>query len=275
MKRNRLFGCLSLPVAAVATALSAGSALAVPVVVPNHSFEFPSVAAAQIPALPLEFIPLLFPPGTDANWVSDGPKVTLDPNFPPVVPVVLFPNVPANDPFAPFARITNLDGEQGAAISPLAGVTLKQLLTDTFQVGASYSITAGFGNSAFTPPVQDSALRMELFFVDGTMQEVVIGTLTVLHSELAATALADKTLSIPAVTANDPWAGQAIGIRFVGVPGDNPQTTEIDPGGFMNVDNVRLEAVGRVAQEVIPEPATMTGLALAFGAAMLRRRRLA
>ncbi len=275
MKRNLLMGCLSLPAAALATMLSAGSAMAVPVTVPNHSFEFPSVAAAQIPALPLEFIPLLFPPGTDANWVSDGPKITLDQNFPPVVPVVLFPNVPANDPNAPSARITNLDGEQGASMSPLGGVTLKQLLSDTFQVGASYSLTAGFSNSAFQGPVEGSALLMEFFFLDAQMQDVVVGSLSVLASELAATTLTDKALTLPIVTGNDPWAGQRIGIRFVGVPGDNPQTTEIDPGGFMNVDNVRLEAVGRVAEEVIPEPATMTGLALAFGAAMLRRRRLA
>ena len=46
--------------------------------------------------------------------------------------------------------------------------------------------------------------------------------------------LPDYSLTIPAVTAGDPWAGQGIGIALL------QTSTTADEGGYWDIDNVRL-----------------------------------
>ena len=73
--------------------------------------------------------------------------------------------------------------------------------------------------------------------------------------------LTDYSLTIPAVGAGDPWAGQNIGVAMF-----EPGTAD-GSGSFWDLDNVRLQAV--------PEPGS-TALLLATGVGMFvlgRRRR--
>jgi hypothetical protein len=253
--------------AAVALGLHAATAQAVPLAVANPSFEFPDVVQSGLPALPFEFVPLLFGPSADVGWDVSGLAVQLDPSFPAVVPIVLFPNVPANHPDAPLARITNLDGNQAASLFALTGTTMSQLLGNPFAIGQTYALTAALGKSVLSPPVAGSSIRMEFFFVNDQLQEVLVGSLTVLESDLAGTLMADKTLTLPPVAAGDAWAGREIGIRFVTDSG------RAVPGGFLSVDNVRVNSGTTAA--IVPEPATLGLLLTALAATGVRRRRLA
>ena len=68
----------------------------------------------------------------------------------------------------------------------------------------------------------------------------------------------DFSFVLPSVLVTDAWAGANIGVQLL-------STADFgNMGGYWDVDNVRLTSV--------PEPASMTLLALGAGAFFLRRR---
>jgi len=286
MKRSAMF-------LSAAMMLGAAPAQAVPLLVGNHSFEVPSFAndpfgiGAILPAVPIDLVgsivpvpgfpdvgfgagnlPLFF--GQDPIWQGSGLQVTNPqaPFLPAFVPVIIFPNVPANQG----GHITNADGLQLGGINALPTVGMFQLLADVYQVGATYAMTTAFGNALTQgqQPTPGSGVSMEFFYLDDQMQAMLVGSLQVFESELNGSTLIDRTLTLPAVQAGDPWVGEQIGVRFTAIPSFTGQDGL--PGGFINLDNVRVDGSGATTGADIPEPATVLGLGLALGAMSLRRR---
>ena len=85
-------------------------------------------------------------------------------------------------------------------------------------------------------------MEIGLYYLDATGNQVMVGTTTVLNDNSLSSSgsssyinhLPDYSLTIPAVTASDPWAGQSIGIALL------QTSTTADEGGYWDIDNVRL-----------------------------------
>ena len=77
-------------------------------------------------------------------------------------------------------------------------------------------------------------------------------------NNLSPTHFNDFSATLPALAANDPAIGKAVGVSIIS------SSPAANPGGFFDLDNVRVTAV--------PEPGCV-GAAVVAGALMLRRRR--
>jgi hypothetical protein len=66
-------------------------------------------------------------------------------------------------------------------------------------------------------------------------------------------------VNLPALAANDPAIGRAIGVSILS------SSPAANPGGFFDLDNVRVTAV--------PEPGTLALFGAGAGAILVRRRR--
>ena len=124
-------------------------------------------------------------------------------------------------------HIYNAHGKQLAFLSPSGqSNALEQDLFSIYKVGCDYSLTVSVGVSYNSP--KDS-LELVLYYSDGT-KKVDIVSQTILPIAWSQ-GLKDYSVYLPAVSADDPWAGQTIGIaiRFGGTA-----------GGFWDIDNVRL-----------------------------------
>ena len=168
----------------------------------------------------------------------------------------------------PFAPIDNVDGRQAAFLFATPEVELFQDLNVQFEVGQAYDLMVGMqggGNPSYTPPMKAGVtMEIRLYYRDDSQNRVTVGSTVVTNPEdnYVVTHLTDYQLHIPAVTAQDAWAGRNIGVQLV-------STLTVEDiaagktGGFWDIDNVRLSAV--------PEPTSLTLLALGlFG--VLRRR---
>jgi autotransporter-associated beta strand protein len=84
-------------------------------------------------------------------------------------------------------------------------------------------------------------MQIGLYYLDGSGNQVTVGTTTVLSTALPdvgyVTHLPDYQLTIPAVAASAPWAGQNIGVALIQTGGT------ADAGGYWDIDNVRLLAI--------------------------------
>jgi len=143
----------------------------------------------------------------------------------------------------PWAPVDNLVGSQAAFIMSVPGVELYQdLPTYQYQVGRSYQLTVaacGGGDPDYGYTMQGNAtLDFRLYYRDPS---IASGDNRVTIGDVAATFpaggnqtishLTDYTLTLPAVQATDPCAGQDIGIQLI---------SNVFGGGFWDVDDVRL-----------------------------------
>jgi len=235
MKRS-LFGSRGMIVVGAVSALRFGAhAAAIPV--PNGSFEMPSTPFVSPMVDVWQKTPA---PG----WFD--PALTGGVTWQQLSGV--FANTPAGDP----SHISNLDGVQALYLFALPGAGLTQVLGASFEAGMAYELSVGMvgGGGGMA---EGTAFQLGLFFMDGA-EAVSVGSATVIHSAAAfptSALMIDQLLSIPAVSATDPWAGKPIGIQLVAASGTG--------AGYWNLDNVRLSAT------VVPEPGTyaLLGIGLA------------
>jgi hypothetical protein len=140
----------------------------------------------------------------------------------------------ANTPPGSEDHVVNADGNQLAFLGSESGNSLEQELNDTYRAACEYRLTVGVGISALFPPSQTEpadGLKLVLFYRDGN-DVVDIASRTVEAAGLSSTELTDFGLYLPAVGSGDAWAGKTIGValRAAGMP-----------GGFWDLDNVRLD----------------------------------
>lgn len=150
-------------------------------------------------------------------------------------------------------HIDNVDGDQASYLFSLQGVGFNQELSDTFQVGQSYGLTVGIlggGNIS-----DGDQFRIGLYYLDaGSAVSVASTDVTYsLGSFPDTTHLFDYEANLSTVQGSDAWAGQNIGIELMAISGNG--------AGYWDLDNVRLTAV--------PEPSTITLLALGLGSGLL------
>ncbi len=251
-------------VSACATALLAWAAgqgvlQAETIAVPNGSFESPTP-----------------PPGFPVNTSIDSWQETPQPGWydPDVFGGVtwdqltgVFPNTAPGEP----NHIDNLDGSQAAYLFAVPGAGLFQDYSSTdwnhpsplhlfdakFQLGMAYNLTVGvLGGSGMT---DGASLQLSFYYRDAGNNPVTIASTDVTYSLAnfpTITQLHDYQVSLPAVQAGDPWAGQNIGVQIA--------PTSLG-GTYWDVDNVRVQAV--------PEPGSLSLLALGFGGLWLARAR--
>lgn len=154
----------------------------------------------------------------------------------------------------------NGDGQQAAYILSFPQAGIFQELTDTYTLGQSYELTVSlFGKNM----AENSAmLDLSLYYRDGFGAINTIGNTTVTFDSTTfnpanSTTFLTYTVDIPLVTGSDPWLGEPIGIKIASTSGNG--------NGYWDLDNVRLTTV--------PEPGTMSLLALGAGGFWILRRR--
>jgi hypothetical protein len=142
----------------------------------------------------------------------------------------VFANTPAGNP----DHIVNADGNQLAFLGSQVGNALEQDLATTYKSGCDYRLTVAVGVSSQFPPSSIEpvdAFEMVLFYRDEN-DVVDIVSRMVEATGLSSTQLMDFSLYLPTVKSGDVWVGKAIGValRAAGMP-----------GGFWDLDNVRLD----------------------------------
>ncbi len=131
--------------------------------------------------------------------------------------------------------------QQAAFMFATPGLEISQVLASTFRVGTSYRLTVGIQGGGEGMPI-GCPMEIGLYYLNATGNQVMVGTATVLNGNSLSSSgsssyinhLPDYSLTIPAVTAGDPWAGQGIGIALL------QTSTTADEGGYWDIDNVRL-----------------------------------
>ncbi len=130
-------------------------------------------------------------------------------------------------------RLVNADGDQLAFLGSQAGNALEQDLADTYKAGCDYRLTVAVGVSGMFPPsAAEPVDTLELVLYYRDVNDVVeIAYQSVDSTGLSSTELIDFSLHLPTVQSGDVWAGMTIGValRAAGMP-----------GGFWDIDNVRL-----------------------------------
>jgi hypothetical protein len=230
---------------AVAATLVASIACAGVVVVPNGSFEGPTVpnelpwAGPDIDTWQKSAMP--------GWWLSTGQTASDWYNLSGV-----FLNV---------GGTAGVEGNQAAFLFAAPGTSLSQDLTDSFQIGQSYHLTMAAEGGGYGM-LLDVPMEIRLYYRDALNQPTVIGAATILNTNPgnSLTQLTDFTLDIPAVQLGDAWAGKPIGIEIASAADFS------NAGGYWDIDNVRLTAVS------VPEPA-LFGVLVPAGLVALRRRR--
>ena len=105
-----------------------------------------------------------------------------------------------------------------------------------FEVGKSYRLTVGVIGGGGNMP-SGVSLELGLYYRDGLSNQVIVRSTTITNSRewfSSMTNLVDFQVNVPTVKAEDPWAGQHVGIRLFSCATTNLQ------GGYWDVDNVRL-----------------------------------
>ena len=147
-------------------------------------------------------------------------------------------NVPFDGQGNPAAPIDNVDGSQAVFMFPWPGQGLWQTLDATFEVGRSYHLT---GNAQGGGPMPlNVPMEIRLFYEDATGKHVAVGSQEILNTNPPNTKVAhlpDHTLDVPAVAANDLWAGKNIGVEIISTAGmDVFNTSGIRSGSSTTCD---------------------------------------
>lgn len=247
--------------AAIGAIALAGALQAQPILVPGGSFESPTP-----------------PPGFPVNIKIDSWQESPQPFW--YDPVAfgnttwdqlsgVFPNPP---PESVANHIDNIHGNQAAYLFAVSSVALFQDhntldwddaapphdFNATFELGKSYNLTVGvIGSSAL---FDGANLRISLYYRDGGNNMVTVGATDIFYSAASFPSIThfnDYQVTVPAVQAEDAWAGQNIGI----------QIEAISMGGsYWDIDNVRLTAA-------VPEPGSVSLLGLGFAGLLWVRTR--
>jgi len=168
---------------------------------------------------------------------------------------------------------SNLVGNQATYMLSLPGAGLFQDnqsvdwngtvggLNATFQAGNAYQFTLGVFGKGMVEGF--SSMQLSLYYRDGANM-VTVGTPTTITFSTSTFnpggpfTLIDYSVTTPIVQAGDAWANQNIGVRIDSVLGTGD--------GYWDMDNARLSAV-------VPEPTSLSLLAIGFGGALLARVR--
>lgn len=183
-----------------------------PIPIENASFERPPVDPSAFPAVPLV-----------DGWTEVDLDTVASTN------TGVFANTPAGSP----DHVVNADGRQLAFLGSEQGNALEQDLAAGYQVGCAYRLTVAVGVSGRFPPSEAApvdTLEVVLYYRDAD-EPVDIVRRAVEATGRSMTHLEDFSAYLPAVRAEDAWAGKPIGvaIRAAGIP-----------GGFWDLDHVRL-----------------------------------
>lgn len=189
------------------------SAQAGSILIPNHSFEVPTIDPNENPFLAIAFAPAWTEDDIDPENLSRNTGI--------------FRNTPAdsND------HLINPDGDQLAFLGGYQGNALWQYLPETYQEGKSYRLTVGVCVSMRIPPPQGTSLTLAFHYLYGSAMPVDIAAIQVPAPPSTSRTLEDFSVTLPTVQAGDPWLGKNIGIAIRGTG---------MAGGFWDLDNVRL-----------------------------------
>lgn len=194
--------------------------------IPNASFEAPAI---RVPPYATPTIQSWQKAPAPQWWLAEGYTLQDWLNTAGV-----FYNVPGS------TRIDNVDGQQAAFIFSTPGVELFQDLAATYTVGHAYRLTAGFQGGGYGMPL-GTPLELRLYYRNDEGDRVTIGATAALNttdeSQPHAKHLEDWSVQIPAVRAQDAWAGKPIGVQLIA---DVPLEAA---GGYWRVDNVRLNSL--------------------------------
>lgn len=226
-----------------------------PITVPNHSFESQSGVG----------YPFETNPNVD-NW-----QKIAEPTYFQSVSGGQIPWYGTAGAFIDNNPYGNRVGAQAGYLLSFPEVTLFQdysvspAFDATFEIGKAYNLTIGiFGKGSSAPIAPGATLALSLYYRNGQGDMVTLGSTVVTYSAAAFPItpnfnFIDYEVNIPAVQANDAWAGQYIGIQL-----ESTIPIELTTGGNWDFDNVRLTAV--------PEPTALALLGLG-GMFLAQRRR--
>ena len=174
-----------------------------------------------------------------------------------------FYNVPYPSTF-----IDDCDGSQAAFLFALPDVALFQdynsvsgtntvpthAFNAKFNTDNAYTLTLGvMGGVDGSPPLYIGAtLQLSLYYRDASSNMVTVASTTITNSVQlfpTNTHLVDFSVYVPGVRANDPWAGQNIGILIASTVGFDKAN------GYWDIDNARLT---ETALPALTEPQVMS-----------------
>ena len=128
--------------------------------------------------------------------------------------------------------IADANGVQLAFLGSQEGNAFLQDLNATYQVGKSYKLTVGVCVSAQYPPLDPNALSLSFYYGDPVSDpNNYFQTASQPPLDLDPNTLIDYSVFLPTVQAEEPWAGESIGIA---IRATGPM------GGFWDLDNVRV-----------------------------------
>jgi hypothetical protein len=164
-------------------------------------------------------------------------------------------------------HIDNCDGEQAMWLFAVPGAGVFQdynsvdwddtepshAFDATFQPGDAYRLQAGIlvGMGVGGAMQQGVTLDLSLYYRDALNNRMIVATTVVTNTTSVfsnANHLIDYEVNVPTVQPTDPWANQNIGILFLSSVSSNMQ------GGYWDLDNVRLTAIGPPNQPVLSSP---------------------
>ncbi len=210
--------------------LAAGAAI---VPVPNGSFESPATTTVDTRLDAWQRTPRPF-------WWDEQQFGSWDQL------IGVFANLPPEDS----RHIVNCDGNQAIWLfaNPEVGLFQDrdstngipgQLIEARFEPGKSYRLTVGLLVGKVYAMAEGATLELSLYYRDVASNRVTVAATTVTNTAAvfnSDTNLIDFQVSLPEVTAGDPWAGKPIGVSIL-------STVDLArAGGYWDIDNVRLTA---------------------------------
>lgn len=230
--------------------------VAQPVPVPNSSFELPSTFFVNTRVEHWQETP-------KPAWYQEGGGFEWD----------QLTGVFRNPPPGASDHLVNCEGEQAFYLFavPEAGIFQDDASVDwndpepahafsaRFEVGRAYElafgVVGGGGNM-----LEGVTFEAALYSRDGNGQPVTVAQREVVFTREqfpTRTEFTEVRLSTPTVKAGDPWAGRAVGIRFISTVRPELQ------GGYWDLDRIRLTAVGETPFAVRAET-TESGIRLVW-----------